>query len=231
VYAPYALAGINRESLSETARDRSFPIHMRRKSAKLRKHPYRFNKCDAECAPIREDCYVWALQHAERLADIYEGTALERQMHRIGLNDRASDIWKPLFAIATLAELETATLVAWAQQTGGDPEIAEDMRRLAIAAAVAAEVAELQDQRFIGITSDLSLLLQENQGVTVTDVELHRLLDEWGFIQKSTRLGSGGDPRRAWHLEASALREAERLLREAIHPPEGDYGDYTAQGD
>jgi hypothetical protein len=68
VYVSYALAGINRRSLSETALDRSFPTHMRRKPVKVRKHAYRFDTCAAECASIREECYVWALQHAERVA-------------------------------------------------------------------------------------------------------------------------------------------------------------------
>lgn len=233
VYAPYALAGIHRESLSETALDRSFPIHMRRKPVKLRKHPYRFDKCAAECAPIREDSYVWALQNAERLASIYEGTALDRQVQQLGLNDRAADIWKPLFAIATLGDIEPtmlAGLEAWAQQTGGDAEIAEDARRLRIASALAAELAGWPDGRFVGMTSEVIVLLDAH-GVTVADSDLHRLLDEWGFTHKSTRIG-GGHPRRAWHLDASALRQVEHTIRGAMQPCDplaGDYSDYSAE--
>jgi hypothetical protein len=146
-------------------------------------------------------------------------------MQRIGLNDRASDIWKPLVAIAALADIEPATLAgleAWAQQTGGDPEIAEDVRRLRIASALAAEVAEFPDGRFVGLTSELVVLL-EGPGVPVTDRDLHTLLTEWGFDQKSARI-YGGEPRRAWNLDALALWKVEEKLRAAMHPSDPSNG-------
>ena len=137
VYAPYGMAGIHKDSLSDTALDRSFSIEMARKARRERKANYDSDACEKECTPIRDDCYTWALQNAGRLADTYESAALEHQMERIALNDRAANIWKPLVAIARARRVWIKTTMNFleqlAQEMGGDPEAAEDDRRLRIA--------------------------------------------------------------------------------------------------
>src|SRR5688572_16228278 len=57
VYAPYGLAGISRESLADTALDRSFVLQMERKPVTVRKRPYYDIQLELECQPIRDDLY------------------------------------------------------------------------------------------------------------------------------------------------------------------------------
>jgi hypothetical protein len=99
VYAPYMFAAIKKESLTDTALDRSFVIDMVRKSTKLKTTPYDA-RCEGVCEPVRERLYLMALTRAARIADMYESRELARHIDALGLNDRAVDIWKPLLAIA-----------------------------------------------------------------------------------------------------------------------------------
>jgi hypothetical protein len=213
IYAPYALAGISRDSLSDTAIDRSFPIEMQRKPTRVRRRRYHFRRCEADCAPIREDCYVWALQHAAQLWAVYESEALDEQMYRIGLTDRAADIWRPLFAIASLANWDAekmSELEKWAQKTGGDPEIAADFEHWQIAATIANHVTDNFGGNAALMTTQVVELLRPH-GIVVGEHELHDLLELWGFEHKQTRV-AGRESRRAWRLTTSALCEVVRRL-------------------
>ena len=217
VFAPYAMAGINRKSLSETALDRAFAIHMQRKPTKVKTRRYDTNKCETECAAIREDAYVWALHNAGALSCMYEGVALDNRMSRLALNDRAADIWRPLFAIAAFGKLERGIvggLETLAQESAGDPETAEDLRRLTIATALMKLANAQDDKRIVATPTKLTELLNA-AGVIQTD-DMHALLTEWGFEQKSAR--NGDDVRRSWVLDAESLGGVVIRMREAMQP-------------
>jgi len=230
VYAPYGMAGIDKGSLSDTALDRAFSIEIARKDHKVHKADYDFDLCEHECKPIREDCYVWGLQNASRLADVYKGTALDRQMRRIALNDRAANIWKPLFAIASLAALDRETITALeqlAQEMGGDPDAAEDARQLEIVAALRKYAVGYPDSTLVASPSELNELLGI-EGIEVKQGELNGLLTEWGFEQRSARV-DGKSPRYVWSLSESELNRIADEIRgyAALTPGNGDYSDYT----
>jgi hypothetical protein len=133
VYAPYMFAAINRESLTDTARDRSFEIEMVRKSTRTKTRAYD-DGCETACAPIRDHLYLAALTHAMQIDAVYRSSELQRRMDALGLNDRAADIWKPLLAIAVaFNELAVADeLGALAQQMSPDPDRLEERRQLSI---------------------------------------------------------------------------------------------------
>jgi len=99
VYAPYVLAAIHKDSLTDTALDRSFAIEMHRKPITTKKQKYSFYRCEEEFLSLRDDLYGWALQNAPVLAAVYESAKLDTDVDRLELNDRAADIWKPLFAV------------------------------------------------------------------------------------------------------------------------------------
>ena len=100
VYAPYILAAIERESLTDTALDRAFAIEMHRKAITVKKRKYSFDRCETECLPLRDDFYIWALENARILSETYTSCELEAEVDALELNDRAADIWKPLLAVA-----------------------------------------------------------------------------------------------------------------------------------
>ena len=141
VYTPCILAGIDKNSLTDTALDRSFPITMHRKPISVRKKKYHSFKCDEECAPVRDDLYIWALQKAEEVALMDELGSLEAQINELALNDRAVDIWKPLFTVLFVLGFEEdskewADLSSLAVDMHQDKELAELETQIAILGAL-----------------------------------------------------------------------------------------------
>ena len=85
VYAPYILAAINRDSLTDTALDRAFAIEMHRKSITIKKRKYDFDRCERECLPLRDEFYLWALDNASVLAEAYASAELEAEVDASGV--------------------------------------------------------------------------------------------------------------------------------------------------
>jgi hypothetical protein len=216
VYAPYVLAAIAKESLMDTALDRSFTIEMHRKSIAIKKQKYSFYRCEQECQPLRDDLYRWALENAALLAATYDSAELEAQVDALELNDRAADIWKPLLAIARLMGITEVcqSLTSLAVEMARDSEAAERERVRAIAQSLRKLVNG--NGAAVGKTSDfLSHLLTD--GLEIPERELHDLLCQWGFSQESKRLDEG--PRRAWELQDSKLAEIEAENNGTECPP------------
>ena len=218
VYAPYVLAGINRGSLAGTALDRSFVIEMQRKSVKVKKKKYSFDKCEVVCQPIRERLYLWALGNAGAVAEAYADPHLETEVDALGLNDRAADVWKPLFATlrALGAHDRIGELKGLAREMAIDPEIAEEERKLKIVRVL----RSLPNRKgtLVGTTTMLFKRLTA-QGVKIESPKrLHTILDSWGFEQKSIRT-SVATPRRAWKIEVSRLGEIGQELGATGMPP------------
>ena len=191
VFAPYVLAAIDKDSLSDTALDRSFAVEMHRKSPRVKTAKYSFFRCEDECSPLREDIYIWALQNAPEVSRIYQSAELKADVDRLSLNDRAADIWQPLLAIARALRCDALwqDLTTLAVEMGGDPEAAELDRNLTIVRALRSRAGS--DGKIVATTSDLLMQLG-SCGVSVCDSahvgaqrhSLHELLEEWGFQQK-----------------------------------------------
>ena len=214
VYAPYFLAGINKHSLTATALDRSFDIQMYAKSAREKKESYSYFKCEEKCKCLREDLYLWALQNAENVVDLYESNELEGEIEHMQLNDRAADIWRPIFSVLRGLGFEAGSpeweaLSNLARRMHLDPEIEEAERQLQILQAL--QRRSNADGNVVGITTDLLEYLQE-QEITTNQKEFNQLMEEWGFAQKSIRLPGIKHPRRAWELSVEILAEIERQL-------------------
>jgi hypothetical protein len=217
VYAPYSLAAINRDSLSDTALDRAFVVEMRRKEIATEKRRYNFHDLEKECQPIREDLYFWALHDGAVIAKVYGSDDNEGHISALQLNDRAADIWKPILAIARVLGINVDELGALAQDMSMDPGAAEDRRKLAVLRGL---LSHVKNGNVSGKTSDLEDL--------VKTTGLHDLLSSIGFEQKSHRLN--GKPRRAWMLSETDLRAAIQQLQNRqppVPPQTRDYSDYT----
>ena len=218
VYAPYLLSGIHKDSLSETALDRSFPNEMHQKPLWIQKKAYKHFICEKECLPIREALYTFAFQNAKAVSQVYDSDELESQVGQLQLNDRAADIWKPLFTTLTVLgfteeSVEWTQMASLAREMHADPEIAEVKRQLAIVRALKKRANG--DDKVVGITTELVDYLAE-EGIQVH--RPHELFKEWSFNQKSIRLNGEG-PRRAWEIPVPALHEIEKQLVECLSPP------------
>ena len=202
------MAAIGRHSLTDTARDRSFVIEMHRKPVVLKTAKYTWHRCEEQCRPVRDDLYRWALRNAPDVAAINESLRLEAEVDALALNDRAADIWRPIFALAAalgIPERELEDLKTLAREMGGDPETLEDEQRLAVVKALR---RMSKAGKVGGTTTELCEKLRKDG---VEGVNLHELLTEWGFTQKSVRL-AGRSPRRAWELSDILLAKLEREL-------------------
>ena len=215
VFAPYMLAAINKDSLSDTGLDRSFVVEMKRKHRKGKKK-YNFSHCEQESIPLRDDLYTWALQNAELTSRIYESPDLEAEIEGLWLHDRAADIWKPLLAIARTfgANPLHEDLKTLATAMGQDEQAPEEARNLAIVQALRNEAKTNGKGKIVGMTSTLVAHLGIGCGIYEDDGNfenyLHDFLTQWGFEQKSIRLPEG--PRRGWELTDSKLAEIEQQL-------------------
>jgi hypothetical protein len=213
VFAPYVLAGIGRKSLSDTALDRSLVVEMRRKPIGIRKEPYNYHRCDAECEPVRACLYLWALENATRVAEVYESRSLSDEIQAWQLNDRAADIWKPLLAVAKAIGDGAACdqLRSLASQTGRDADAEDRERSLAVVRVLRSKLDGTQT--VFAMTSEL-LECVKASGIEMSEKELHDFLSSTGFAQTSARLEAG--PRRAWELSSSKLSMLELQLADVI---------------
>jgi hypothetical protein len=209
VFAPYVLAAIERDSLADTALDRSFVIEMHRKPFSAKTRRYSYFVAEKELSELRQRLYVLALRLASQISKTYESRALDRDLECLCLNDRAADIWRPLFAIARTLGAGTMeqALVSLSVEMGVDAEAAEERRKLAVVVALRKRVNE--DGNVVGMTSEFVSHLRAH-GIEITENDLHDLLERWVFGQKPIRLPVG--PRRAWKLADAKLGEIERQL-------------------
>jgi hypothetical protein len=148
------------------------------------------------------------LENAKAIHRIYESTELEAEVNALELNDRAADIWRPVFAVAIALGVPELSqpLKSLATEMSRDPEAAEREHMRAVVKGLRSLV---KNGVAVGMTSEFTRRLQD-RGLTISDLELHRLLTAWGFTQHPERLEQG--PRRAWHLEDSRLAELEHPL-------------------
>jgi hypothetical protein len=227
VFAPYVLAGISRDSLADTALDRSFVIEMHRKSIAIKTQKYSFHRCEQECQGLRDGLYRWSLENAAGLADVYEGRDLEVEVDALELNDRAADIWKPLFAVVRVLGCNEVRkpLSSLAIEMSRDPEASERDRICGIVRSLRKLVNGNGAAAAMGTTSELLTHLQA-EGLRIHERELHRMLEQWGFAQMKIRLQQG--PRRAWKLQDSRLAEIESENSGPLYPlSKSDYSDYS----
>jgi len=157
VYAPYILAAISKHSLSETAQDRAFPIDMWRKPLRVKKSRLEQFRCERLCSPLRDQMYRWVLENTTEIAKISQGPKLEASIEQLMLNDRAVDIWKPLFTVLqvlgfTGGSAEWELLASLAQEMHRNPEIARAKQQLRVLAGLRSIST---NGRVIGMTTDL----------------------------------------------------------------------------
>lgn len=223
VYTPYVLAAIHLHSISDTALDRSFPIEMSRKPLSVKKKRYNYFQFEKECRSIRDDLYMWALQNASQLATAYDGQELETEVDRLQLNDRATDIWRSIFAVLwTLGfgpeTQEWEDLSTFAQDMHHAPEVAEAHRQIVVLQALRERNGSEEAVR--GTTTDLVNYLR-SRDLQMDHTDFNELMNEWEFEQRTARLDEYETPRRAWVLDVERLSGIEKeLLTEFPYTPE-----------
>ena len=193
VFCAKALAGIGR--LPDTVQDRSIPIEMRRKARDEQVTRFKRRDAKAESTPLKESLEQWATSAVPILE-------LARPVMPQELDDRATDVWEPLMAIADLA--------------GGDWPQRSWKAALALSAGSAREddslgVMLLNDVRKFFMetradrTSSAALVdalveLEESpwgdlRGKGLDTRRLARMLKPYGFGPRTVRLSDGSTPK------------------------------------
>lgn len=113
VYCPKAFAGIG-DCLPDTIADRAVPIRLKRRTRNVAISRFRLRDVQPEGVGLRDRLADWLEPNADWLAEQRPGLPAE-------LDDRAQDVWEPLFTIADLAGgdwPERARTAALALSTG-----------------------------------------------------------------------------------------------------------------
>lgn len=101
-YCPRVLAGINK--MADTLEGRSITIYLERK---LRGEPVeRFSRTKLfdSMQGTRDSIYIWALEHAQDVIEIYNRLDAFRDL--AGIGDRERDLWEPLVALSVCCDAE-----------------------------------------------------------------------------------------------------------------------------
>jgi Protein of unknown function (DUF3631) len=192
VFCPRALAGI--KGLRDTLEDRSIQIFMvrRKRSEAIERITI---ETDAEAATIRDLCALACLDGFQDIATAYEGAAAVL-VHRVpNLDDRAVDLWAPLFAIAVAADAEDngdrhrrmlAAIRSAGQLRDADAEDGPTVRLIGALDRIAAG----QDRNMT--PTDLMGALKQGPGfewITSTKA-LANLLNPIGIFRRQVRVGT-----------------------------------------
>ena len=129
-------------------------------------------------------------------------------MEQMGLNDRAFDIWMPLFAVLEALGFdkdseEWKELSSLAIEMHRDPEIAEAEKQLEII-KVLRKGMNGGDELVENTTALASLL-------GITEGEVRSLMKQWGLEQKNAWIDGGS--RRAWKITLKTLDKTEKEIR------------------
>lgn len=189
VYGPYMLAGIDRNSLGDTAQDRSFSIETFPKPHELDLPDLFYEDAHAECEEIRKSLYLWALRNAVEIADDYR--ANQHRLKPLQIKNRGADIWKPLFAI--MKNLGLSGSQEW-----------RDMELLAIEQHRDAMVKKLEQEHKIlqvlrsrdclkATNTQIQNLLKQNN-ILMSQQGVTDLMKSWGIPSKKLRPSAGLEP-------------------------------------
>lgn len=164
VFGPKAIAGIGK--LPDTVADRSIPIVLKRRAPNEKVERFRWREASEAAGPLRERLEQWPSANLETLTEA-------RPQIPTGLDDRATDGWEPLLAIA--------------DAIGGDwPQRA---RR----AALALSTGEERDSESLGVRllCDIRRVFQERATDRLTSEELVKAL---GAMEEAPWGDLGGKP-------------------------------------
>jgi hypothetical protein len=198
-WAPKAIGSIGK--ITETLRDRSIVLPMKRKRSGERIERLR-GRDTAEFLALRRKAARWAADNVAALSDA-------RPPVPEGLNDRATDNWEPLLAIAELAGgdwPQAARAAALALSSDAEPE--DDTLKIRLLADIRAAFRTLGTERETSASLILELVKDDEgpwvefgkSGKPITPKKLARLLEDFRIQPRKMRLPGSARPSRGYDL-------------------------------
>lgn len=189
-YCAVALAGLGH--LPDTILSRSIVIRMRRRSAAERVEPYRRRVHAPEGDALRNRIAAWAASIQDEVADAWP-------MMPDGVEDRDSDVWEPLLAVADAAggawpeRARVAAVALVADSKESTPSLG--IRLLADLRKVFGEQEVMATEALLAALHALPEAPWEDlRGKPLAARGLARMLNEYGVKSKTIRIG-GTTPR------------------------------------
>lgn len=225
IYSPYSMCGIGRDNLEKPAQDRSFIFEMKQKSITIKKAKMDEKRLLDDTTPIRNDLYFWGLHNSKAVAKDYRTNP--NLISDFELNDRAEDIWRPLFVVLRNLGFKThstewETLKALAIEMHLNPEVKEREEQLKMF-----ECFRSHDS-YKGTTTDMVKYLAE-RGIERTAKQILVMMEEHSVPKKSLRL-KGRKPFKGFELTPKILDDIMDSLTH-IYSETDDYNDYRAVGE
>ena len=187
-WCPKAMAAIGR--LPETLQDRSIVISLRRRAAHETVEGFRFDRIIAILEPMRRRAIRWAADHHGALS-------LAEPEIPPGLDDRATDNWRPLLAIAEAASSKWAYMARQAAvKLCACREADDESVRTVLLADIREYFAEVDSDRITSAEMAESLGKREERpwpewkhGKPITPRQIARLLKPFGIAPSTMRFG------------------------------------------
>jgi hypothetical protein len=194
-FCPKALAGLS--VLPDTVADRSIPIVLKRRKQTETVERFRRRDADLLATPLRERLVQWAEAMIPILAEA-------RPEIPSGLNDRASESWEPLLAVADLGGEWTNAARQAAVTLHADQAAQEETTGVMLLAAIRQVFSDMKTDR-LSTAALLGLLVERDDGpwsdwwgrqVTAGDVrgpgyKLGKLLKPFGISSSTVRFEDG----------------------------------------
>lgn len=228
VFCAKALAGIGK-NLPSTVQDRSVVIEMRRKRPEDITHRFKLREVKAESEPVHDDLDDWSLMAISTLETARPAMPEE-------LDDRATDVWEPLMAIADMAGggwPERARGAALALSAGVGRE--DDSIGVILLKDVYGVLARYGSDRIPSADLVAALVeLEESpwadlQGKPLDKNRLAKLLKPYAIKPKGIRLDNGTTPR--GYLKEDFLDAWTRYIPEPATPATSATDDVPAPRD
>jgi hypothetical protein len=209
LYCSRAIAGIGKDILSGTTRDRTFFIDMVRQKPEERRERLRDRIVEPQAALLKKEIEEWAKDHREQVVALYESLTQSSLPYLEAFRDRTIDISEPLAVILEVAYRDRPSDLAHARRelceavalAREETNQYSDDHRLLIAIEGIMEGEELIEQ-----PSVLAQRLNGDAGSVAHEFAIGEMLRRYGFQHKSVRK-DGGQPRKCYVIERSRLRD------------------------
>jgi len=208
IYCPRAIAGIGKDILSGTTRDRTFIVEMARQKREERREELRGRMHQPQAAQLQFEIETWAKTHHDQVIAFYDSLVQHPLPYLRDFGDRTKDVSDPLGSILEIAyanrpeelmraRMELCDAIAHSREETN--QYSDDHRLLTAIEAV------IEGEELIEQPSVLAHRLNGSAGSEFNEFAIGELLRRYGFPHKSVR--KDGLPRKCYVIERSRLSD------------------------
>jgi len=203
IFAPRALAGINKRILNQTTLDRTFAIEMVPQTKEEKREKFRRRKLKSEVKELRDQTKIFWILNEDKVPQVYDADGSFPYLEKF--RDRTIDIAEPLAAILEAAYRGHTRLEEARQDLIEAISISRDDQLKEIKEhRILRELARLakEENPLVGNSTELAQMCS-NLPEKPSEYDISQTLRKYGFQTKSIR--KDGDPKYRYVLNYEAL--------------------------